>query len=100
VKNPLHALPVIGATPRYLVTIDNAVQAFPVTLDPYVTTSRFPILAERGKPPRLTWQAFSLLPGAAIEVTSVRLFFVPVAQPNVPWLDNLFQRQSGNAPAQ
>jgi hypothetical protein len=100
VKNPLRRLPVIGATPRYLVSMDNAVQAFPVTLDPYVTTSRFPILAERGKSARLLWQAFSLLPGASIEVTNVRLYFVPVANANVPWLENLYQRQSGNAPAQ
>jgi hypothetical protein len=100
VKNPLRSLPVIGATPRYLVSMDNAVQAFPVTLDPYVTTSRFPILAMRGKSARLTWQAFSLLPGARIEVASVRLYFVPVASANLPWLENLYQRQSGNAPAQ
>jgi hypothetical protein len=46
------------------------------------------------------WHAFSLLPGANIEVTSVRLYFVPIAQANFPWLENLYQRQSGNAPAQ
>ena len=100
VRNPLHVLPVIGATPRYLVKVDNAVQAFPITLDPYVTSSRFPIVAVRGKAPRLAWGAFSLLPGAGIEVTGIRLSFVPLAEGNVAWLENLYQRQSGNAPAQ
>ncbi|MGH7618498.1 MAG: hypothetical protein ACREPM_14860 [Gemmatimonadaceae bacterium] len=100
VRNPLHVLPVIGATPRYLVDVQNAVQAFPVTLDPYVTVSRFPILGIRGKAPRLAWQTFSLLPGASIEVTNVKLSFVPIAGANLKWLENLYQRQSGNAPEQ
>jgi hypothetical protein len=100
VKNPLRALPMIGAAPRYLVNIANVVGDLPVTLDPYVPSSRFPILAYRGRAPRLTWNAFSLLPGAGIEVTRVRLSFVPVADGNAAWLENLYQRASGNAPAQ
>jgi hypothetical protein len=100
VRNPLRAVPVIGASPRYLVTIDNAAQAFPITLDPYVTTSRVPVLAYRGKSARLSWAAASLLPGVGIEVRSVRLSFVPVAEANVAWLESLYQRQIGNAPAQ
>jgi hypothetical protein len=100
VRNPLHVLPVIGATPRYLVNVQNAVQAFPITLDPYVPASRFPLLAVRGKAPVLSWQAFSLLPGAGIDVTGVRLSFFPVTEGNSAWLANLYQRQSGNAPAQ
>jgi hypothetical protein len=100
IRNPLRVLPLIGASPRYLVSIDGAAQAFPITLDPYATTSRFPILAFRGKSPRLSWSALSLVPGAGIELANVRLSFVPVADANTVWLENLYQRQIGNAPAQ
>jgi len=100
VRNPLRALPMIGATPRYLVRVDNAMQLFPVTLDPYVTTSRFPIMAIRGKAPRLSWNAFSLLPGAHIDVSSVRVSYVPIDPRQKLWFDNLYQRLSGDAPPQ
>ena len=49
---------------------------------------------------RLTWSAFSLLPGARIEVTKVRLSFVPVSEANLPWLEQLYRRQTGAAPDQ
>jgi hypothetical protein len=86
VKNALRALPVIGALPRYLVSIENAAHRQPTTLDPYVTTSRIPIVAYQGKPVRLKWSAFSPLPGAGIDVSRVKLFFVPVAEANASWL--------------
>jgi len=100
VRNPLHVLPVIGATPRYLIHIENAAHMTAVTLDPYVQVSRIPILAYRGRAPRLVWNAFSLLPGARIDVTQVRLSFVPVEGANTQWLQDLFLRQTGQAPDQ
>jgi hypothetical protein len=94
VKNPLRRLPIIGTLPRYLVSIENAAPRQPVTLNPYVTSSRIPIVAVRGKSPTLTWGTFSLLPGAGIEVTRVTLSFVPIAQANLPWLQNLYTSQT------
>ena len=95
VKNPLRALPIVGTLPRYLVAIENAAHAQPTTLNPYVTTSRFPIVAYRGRPVRLTWNAFSLLPGAKIEVSAVKLSFFPLADANLAWLQKLFEKQTG-----
>ena len=100
VHNPLHVLPVVGALPRYLVSAENAAQPLPTSLDPYVPSSRIPILAYRGKGVRLSWATFSLLPGASLEVTKIRLSFVPVSAGNVPWLNQLYQRQTGAAPDQ
>src|SRR5205823_41111 len=40
VHNPLHVLPIVGASPRYLVRALRAVQRDPVSLNPYVTRER------------------------------------------------------------
>jgi hypothetical protein len=94
VKNALRALPVIGALPRYLVSIENAAHNQPTTLNPYVTTSRFPLVAYQGKPVRLRWGAFSPLPGAGIDVSRVTLFLVPVAEANATWMRALVAMQT------
>lgn len=94
VKNALRALPVIGALPRYLVSIENAAHRQPTTLNPYVTASRFPVVAYRGKPVRLRWDAFSPLPGAGIDVSKVKLSFVPIDEANAGWLRSVVAIQT------
>lgn len=93
-RNLLHALPIIGAMPRYLVHASNALKKDPVTLDPYVTRARFPLLVKNGSAAALSWHAFSLLPGASIAVLAVRVSAVPVTPRNRPWLDALIYQQS------
>ena len=93
IRNPLHVLPVIGALPRYFVRSSEALQAIPVTIDPYTTTTRFPLLALRGKAPVLRWTAESLLPGAHIDVTAARLSVVQTTPGNQPWLAELVKSQ-------
>jgi hypothetical protein len=92
-RNALHALPIIGAMPRYLVRASNALQKDPVTLDPYTTTARFPLLVMNGTPAVLGWRAFSLLPGASIDVQAVRISAVPVTERNKTWLTALIYQQ-------
>jgi hypothetical protein len=92
-RNALHALPIIGAMPRYLVRASGALQKDPVTLDPYVTTARFPLLVGNGSPAVLSWHAFSLLPGASIAVRAVRISAVPVSPRNRSWLAALIYQQ-------
>ncbi|HTI63631.1 MAG TPA: hypothetical protein VL524_08965, partial [Gemmatimonadaceae bacterium] len=43
-RNLLRALPIVGTMPRYLVTVSGARQTLPITLDPFVTSSRFPLV--------------------------------------------------------
>jgi hypothetical protein len=100
VHNPLHVLPIVGALPRYLVYEQNALRQDPISLDPYTTTTRFPVVARRGKAVRLAWSTSSLLPGASVSVSGVRLWFVPVTDANAHWLSDLATREMGNAPAQ
>jgi hypothetical protein len=97
-KNPMHALPIIGAIPRYFVRASEVLQRYPVTIDPYTTTTRFPLLAIRGKAPVLSWSTASLLPGAQLEVSAVRLFVVQTSPANEPWIKALVAQESGQAP--
>ena len=93
VHNPLRALPVIGASPRYLVGVQGAVSTEPISLNPYVHTMRFPLLAKAGTTPILIPRTFSLLPGASFTLHTAQVSVVPVSPANLPWLINLAQRQ-------
>lgn len=100
IRNPLRVLPVVGGLPRYLVKAANAAQQYPVSLDPYVGSSRFPVVAYRGKNVTLSWQTFSLLPGAGIEVSNVRLAEIPVSTANLEWLNQTYRRETSGGAAQ
>jgi hypothetical protein len=89
VNNPLHALPIIGSMPRYLVSIASGVMKDPITLDPYVTTAHFPVLVRSGVVPEIRWATFGLLPGASLDVTHVRVRMIPLHGSNLTWLSEL-----------
>lgn len=94
-RNPWHLLPIVGSLPRYLVRARGAIQRDAVSIDPYTTTTRFPIVVTRGTAPVLSWRTFSLLPGASLVVTSVEISAVPVSGRDAPWLNALVSLQSG-----
>ncbi len=95
--NPLQWLPIVGATPRYLVTATGAIQRNPVTIDPYTMRTRFPLLVVRGATPVLHWQTYSLLPGARLDVSAVRLTSIVSSPKNDPWLEKLASQQIGRS---
>ena len=94
-RNPLGRLPLVGANPRYLVGIGGAAIHNPVTLNPYMTVARFPLVAAPGTTPTLSFHTFSLLPGASLEVHRIRVSQVPVVGSNQEWLASLVEQQSG-----
>jgi hypothetical protein len=93
VRNPLRALPVVGASPRYLIGIQGAVSTDPISLNPYVRTMRFPLLARAGTTPILIPRTFSLLPGASFTLHTAQVSVVPISPANLPWLMNLAEQQ-------
>jgi hypothetical protein len=86
VSNPLVRLPLIGTMPRYLLRADNAVQKYPVTMNPFATVLRIPLIGIRGQAPVLRWDVQSLLPGASIAISRVRLSVVQTSPQNFWWL--------------
>lgn len=91
-KNPWGRVPVVGAMPRYLIGLEGAVSKTPVSLDPYTTSSRFPLVVAPGQAPVLHFQPFSLLPGARLLVHRVRVTTIAVPPRNVVWLQALTTR--------
>jgi uncharacterized membrane protein len=88
-KNPFRWLPVVGPMPRYLIGVEGGVTPMPISLDPYVSSSHFPVFAKPGQSPVLHVQPFSLLPGVSITVRSIRVSVLPVAGQNRAWLQEL-----------
>ena len=95
-RNPLAPIPLVGSNPRFLVGITGGLPHNPVTLNPYVTRARFPLVAAPGSTPTLAFRTFSLLPGASIEVRHIRVWQVPVSPANQQWLADLVKQQSGS----
>lgn len=90
--NALRALPIIGATPRFLVMIDGALSRMPVSLDPFVHRIRFPIVVRRGQQPSLRFQTFSLLPGAWWTPRSLKVWVRPLDESTQLWFSDLVQQ--------
>ena len=91
-RNPLRRLPVVGALPRYLVGLEGAVSQAPVSLDPYTTSMRFPLVVVPGQSPVLHFQPFSLLPGARLVVHRVRVSTIALDPRNAVWMQALTTR--------
>ncbi|MCC6361050.1 MAG: hypothetical protein IT450_20100 [Phycisphaerales bacterium] len=71
IRNPLAAVPVLGATPRCFVHVKDASSTIPVCVAPYEEVVRFPVVPRPGKAPRITSSVRSLVPGVAFEIKSV-----------------------------
>lgn len=91
-RNPLEKLPVVGATPRYLIGFFGAFGQPAISLAPYDTVKRFPILARPNTDLTLSFGTFGLLPGASWEPHALRLRVAPIDANNAPWLTSLRQR--------
>ena len=98
VRNALRRLPFVGAMPRYFVSAEQSVSRFPVTIDPYTTSARFPVIATRGQNPVLRFTTYSLLPGASFAVRRVQVAKVPINDNNVGWLANLIDTERQRQP--
>jgi len=94
-RNPLARIPLVGSNPRFLIGITGALPHNPVTLDPYATKARFPLVAAPGATPTLAFRTFSLLPGASLDVRHLRVWQVSVSPANQRWLADLVRQQSG-----
>jgi hypothetical protein len=93
IHNPLGKLPVVGATPRYLVSARNAVQRNPISLDPWVTTGRYPLLVPSNTSIALQWGVYGLLPGASVNIKRVRLLQIGVRPDQVSWVEAMTYAQ-------
>jgi len=92
VDNPLRWLPLIGASPRYLIGVGGAYNDTPVSLAPYARRTRFLLFASPGQTPSLHFQTFSLLPGASYAPSVVRVYSRPMDERNRTWVMSMLER--------
>jgi hypothetical protein len=86
VTNPWKKVPVLGTLPRYLVTVGGASNHIPVSLAPYETEKRFPVI-EVGAHKRFTLlgQVFSIVPGVRLAIDSVHVETLQLSPANQRW---------------
>lgn len=89
--NPFRALPMIGASPRYIITVEDAVTPLPVSLDPWVSTMRFPLVIAAGHRPILHFETFSLLPGAGWSPEKLTVFVRHIDSGNSAWVADIMR---------
>ncbi|HEY4216955.1 MAG TPA: hypothetical protein VGM67_07450 [Gemmatimonadaceae bacterium] len=87
--NPLHGVPMVGASPRYLVQVAGAMSDMPISLDPWVHQTRFPLVVAPGQQPTLHFATYSLLPGASWTAHTIRVWVRPIDRGAAPWLRDL-----------
>lgn len=93
-------LPVVGATPRYLIGVTGAISHDAISLEPYSTTKRFPLVVTGGATVRLDFGTFSLLPGASWEPHALRIRLHTLDEGNMSWFMDLVARETMVSAAQ
>jgi hypothetical protein len=85
--NPLRWLPVIGASPRYLIGVDGALRSTTISLAPYDTLRRFPIFVDPSRPSTMFFRTVSLLPGASFRPLRLVVSVARVDERNAAWVE-------------
>jgi hypothetical protein len=86
--SPWRRLPVLGALPRYLVIPEQAMSCLPISLPPYASEIRFPVVIRPGTAPRLKFQTHSLIPGASFTVTEAFFKAIEVTEKQALFLED------------
>jgi hypothetical protein len=86
VKNPWKRIPVLGTLPRYMVLVGGASNRLPVSLPPYETEKRFPVIAVGpNKNIRLLGQVYSIVGGVELVFDSVHVERLSLSPANNRW---------------
>ena len=82
VSNRWKKLPLLGATPRYLATVEGSPRNNAISFSPDLTEFQFPVKLPAGRPVTLRFETDSLLPHVAFNVEEVEWKALP-SQPGV-----------------
>lgn len=97
VHNPLHALPLFGPMPRYIVGVNGTYNDTPVSLDPSAMRARFLVFVAPSQRPVLQFHTFSLVPKASYRPTLVRVYRRTTDAGNQLWMMSMYQRLTATA---
>jgi hypothetical protein len=85
VDNPWKSVPVVGTLPRYLVHVGGASNHIPVSLAPYATEKRFPVIAVGATSFTLVGEVVSIVGGATLAFDSIRVDRLQLSPANQRW---------------
>jgi hypothetical protein len=86
VTNPWKKVPVLGTLPRYIVRVGGATNHIPISLAPYETEKRFPVIAVGARKTfTMLGQVFSIVPGAQLAFDSVHVESLHLSPANRRW---------------
>ena len=86
VDNAWKKVPVLGTLPRYLVHVGGASNHIPISLAPYETEKRFPVIAVGArKDIRLRGLVYSIVPGQKLTFDSIYVERLRLSPANVRW---------------
>jgi hypothetical protein len=77
VSNRWKKLPLLGATPRYLATVEGTPRNNAISFSPDLTEFQFPVKVPAGQPVTLRFETDSLLPDVAFKVEQVEWKALP-----------------------
>lgn len=84
--NPWKKVPVLGTLPRFIVHVNGASNRIPVSLAPYETEKRFPVIAVGpNKVIRLSGNVYSIVPGATLTFDSLHFERLRLSPANTRW---------------
>lgn len=73
VKNPWKKFPVLGTLPRYILYLSGVSNHVPVSLAPYATEKRFPVLTVGPTTIKMLGETESIMPGASFVIDSLHV---------------------------
>lgn len=85
VDNPWKRVPVLGTLPRYLVHVGGASNHMPISLAPYETEKKFPIIAVGLKQMTMVGEVLSIVGGAKLTLDSIRVEALSLSPANARW---------------
>jgi hypothetical protein len=86
VSNPWKKVPVLGTLPRYIVIVGGASNRVPVSLAPYETEKRFPVIAVgANKIVTLRGEVFSIVGGPTLAFDSMHVERIALSPANYRW---------------
>ncbi len=80
IRNPWQRVPLVGGLPRFLINPENTLDDLPVSLPPYAQEFSFHVVVKPGCKPNLRFQVASLLPAAALQITSLAIRPLPLSK--------------------
>jgi hypothetical protein len=85
ISNPWKVVPLVSELPRFLIETKGGLNSLPIPLPSYRTVVRFPVVIRGSSSMSFVARVESLVPGASLEIESIRLHGIPLTAQTYEW---------------